>query len=395
VRYYLSANMPDTHDSEFSWEDFTIKINNELVAVLGNYYHRCLSFTHKNFGSIPESATDEESKEATDKIASVFDRYNEYLSDCEFKKALKTMMELAHFGNKYFDTSKPWALIKTDKEACGRVMNTNLRIVKALTVMAWPFLPKSSEKIWSYMGLDGSIEKCGYEGMTEKLPVGAVMSEPVPVYKKVEFEEENKPANRKKAAEPEITGPFADFRKLNLKAGTILDVKDHPDADKLYVMSVSVGEDSPRQIVAGLKAFYSKEDMIGRRVLVVSNLKPAKLRGIDSFGMLLAADDEELGGNTVLLLTPSSEVPDGTGFYSGLEPSSSRLDYKEFLKVPMKVSSVRDGKLAIGFDGTEIPDGCPSPVIVVADGKDAILLSDGKGTFATVDKEISDGAGVR
>ena len=260
--------------------------------------------------------------------------------------------------------------------------------------MAWPFLPKSSEKIWEYLGLEGTVEECGYDGMKEHLPVGTVLPEPVPVYKKVEFEEEEKkPA--KKAKEPEITGPFADFRKLDLKAATILEVGDHPDADKLYVMKVSVGEDSPRQIVAGLKAFYSKEELTGRKVIVVSNLKPAKLRGVKSSGMLLAADDEDLGGDSVLLLTPSSEVPDGTGFSSGFEPSSSRLDYKDFLKVNMNVTSVKDGKLAVGPGEMEIPDGSPNPVVAVIDGEEAVLLGDGKGVFATLDKEITDGASVR
>ncbi len=394
VRYYLSVNMPDTHDTDFSWEDFMIKINNELVAVLGNYYHRCLSFTHKNFGSVPEPASDEESKEVMDTISSIFERYSEQLSNCEFKKALRTMMELAHFGNKYFDSSKPWAVIKTDREACGGVMNTNLRIVKALAVMAWPFLPKSSEKIWEYMGIDGTVEECGYEGIIAQLPVGAVLPEPAPVYKKVEFEEEEK-KQKEKAKEPEITGPFADFRKLNLRSATILGVDNHPDADKLYVMSVSVGEETPRQIVAGLKDYYSKGDLTNRKVIVVSNLKPAKLRGVKSSGMLLAADDEDLGGNSVLLLTPSAEVPDGTCFSSGLEPSESRLDYKDFLKVSMKVSSVKDGKLTVGPEGTEIPAETPSAVVAVIDGEEAILLGDGKGTFATLDRDITDGASIR
>lgn len=393
IRYYLSVNMPDTHDSDFSWEDFQIKINNELVAVLGNYYHRCLSFTHKNFGSIPEQASDEASAEVMEKISSVFELYEEQLSKCDFKKALKTMMELAHFGNRFFDASKPWALVKNDKEECGKVMNTNLRIVKALSIMAWPFMPKSSEKIWEYMGLEGSIEKSGYGGLTDPLPVGAQLKEPIPIYKKVEFEEKKESAPEPK---PEvIEGPFADFRKLDLRAGTILDVGDHPDADKLYLMKVGIGEEEPRQIVAGLKAFYSKEDLQGRKVIVVSNLKPAKIRGIKSTGMLLAADDEDLGGDTVLLLTPSADVPDGTSFSSGMEHSTSRLDYKEFQKVDMKVSSVKDGKLTLEGISIDIPDGCLSRVIAIIEEGKAVILGDEEGTVATVDRDIKDGAGIR
>ncbi len=395
VRYYLSINMPDTHDSDFSWEDFKIKVNNELVSDLGNYYHRCLSFTQKNFGTIPAAAPSEESAEVMEKIGSTFKEYSELLSKCDFKKALKSMMDLAHFANKYFDSSKPWALVKSDRDACGRVMNTNLRIVKALAVMSWPFMPRSSEKIWEYLGVGGTIEECGYRGLAAPLPAGTPMPEPVPVYKKVEFEDEKEKVHKAPAAEPEISGPFADFRKLDLRAGTVVSVQDHPDADKLYLLNVDIGEESPRQIVAGLKAYYPREKMLGRRVLVVSNLKPAKLRGVMSSGMLLAADDEDMGGNAVLLLTPSKEVPNGTKFSSGMDSSSSRIEYKDFQKAVLKVSTVKDGMFVAGSRKLGSAEGCPLRAAAVFDGEETVLLSDGNGSVATVDSEIKDGAGVR
>ncbi|HKM13605.1 MAG TPA: methionine--tRNA ligase [Candidatus Methanomethylophilaceae archaeon] len=392
IRYYLSMNMPDTHDSDFSWEDFRIKINNELVSDLGNFYHRCLSFTHKNFGKIPEAASDLESADVLESISSYYSEYQSYLSKCDFKKALKVVMSLAHYANKFFNDSKPWALVKSDKEACGRVMNTNLRIVKALAIMAWPFMPKSSEKIWEYLGIEETVEECGYKGLITPLTVGTVFEEPMPVYKKVEFEEEKKIVVE---PEPEQKGPFVDFRKLDLKAGTIVNVQDHPDADKLYLMNVDVGEELPRQIVAGLKAFYSKDDLIDRKVIVVTNLKPAKLRGILSSGMLLAADDEDLGGTTVLLLTPSVEVPNGTKFSSGMESSTSRIDYKDFLKVTMKVSAMKDGMFVHGSRKIVTKENYPSKVVAVIDENETVLLSDGNGSIATVDRDIMDGAGVR
>lgn len=396
VRYYLSINMPDTHDSEFSWEDFKIKVNNELVSDLGNYYHRCLSFTQKNFGTLPEAASDDESSEVMEKIGSVFKEYSTYLSGCDFKKALKSVMDLAHFANRFFDISKPWALVKSDKEACGRVMNTNLRIVKALAVMAWPYMPRSSEKIWEYLGIDGTIEDCGYEGMTEHLPAGVRLPEPVPVYKKVEFEDDKKKVEpHTQAQKPVPEGLFADFRKLDLRAGTVISVQDHPDADKLYLLNVDIGEEAPRQIVAGLKAYYDKDKMLGRKVLVVSNLKPAKLRGIMSSGMLLAADDEDVGGSAVLLLMPSKEVPNGTKFSSGMISSSSRIEYKDFQKAVLKVSSLKDGMFAVPPMKADVPTECPSVAAAVIDGDAIVLLSDGNGSVATVDSDITDGANVR
>lgn len=390
VRYYLSVNMPDTHDSDFSWDDFKIKINNELVSDLGNYYHRCLSFTQKNFGSIPPS--ENFPKEVEDEIDMTFAEYSEQLSRCDFKKALRTVMSLSYFGNRYFDSCKPWALVKSDKEACGEVMNANLRIVKALAVMAWPFMPRSSEKIWNYLGLEGTVEGCGYAGMKDPLPAGASMPEPVPVYSKVEFEDEGKD-KKKEEKKPEITGPFAAFRKLDIRAGTVVSVQDHPDADKLYLLNVSVGEESPRQIVAGLKAYYTKDQMMNRKVLVLCNLKPAKIRGMVSSGMMLAADDEDIGGSSVLLLTPSFEVPDGTKFSSGMDNSDKTIDFKEFQNAVIRVSSVKDGVFAAGsrkveFDGNAV-------VAAVIDGDGTKVLDNGNGVFATVDGKITDGAGVR
>ncbi|MDY0293413.1 MAG: methionine--tRNA ligase [Candidatus Methanomethylophilaceae archaeon] len=393
VRYYLSVCMPDTHDSEFTWEDFQTKINNELVAALGNYYHRCLSFTRKNFVSIPGEDTEEGSADVVGEIDRAFSEYRECMDACDFKKAVRTVMELARFGNRYFDSVKPWALLKSDREACGRVMNTNLRLVKALAVMAWPFMPRSSERIWGYLGLEGGIEACGYDGMKDPLPVGRELPEPAPVYRKVETESPSEAAPAPQAGKgPE--GPFADFRRLDIRVGTVVSADDHPDADKLFLLKVDVGEE--RQIVAGLKAFYSKEDMVGRRVLVLCNLKPAKLRGQISQGMLLAADDEGLGGNTVLLLKPSSDVPDGTPMNCGMENVTATIDYKDFQKAVLKVASVRDGRFqADGAPVLDLPEGAPARVAAVLEGGSAAALTDGRSCVATVDRDITDGAGVR
>ncbi len=391
VRYYLSICMPDTHDSEFTWDEFQVKVNNELVAALGNFYHRCLSFTKKNFNSIPAPASDADSKEVIDEIQRAFEEYKECLDACDFKKGIKVVMDLARFGNRYFDSVKPWALMKSDKDACGAVLNTNLRLVKALSIMAWPFMPKSSEKIWEYLGLEGSIEDAGYDSLIEPLPVGTELPEPIPVYKKIEMEKE-KPVEAPKAKKFE--GPFADFRNVDIRVGQVLKAEDHPDADKLYKLTVDVGEE--RQIVAGLKAFYSKEEITGRKVLVVCNLKPSKLRGLMSQGMLLAADDEDLGGDTVLLLMPSQDVPNGTRMNCGLENNEATIEYKDFQKAILKVAVAENGKIPSLDDvAVELPEGAPARVTVILDDGKAMVFSDGKNCVATVDREITNGAGVR
>ncbi|MCL2607918.1 MAG: methionine--tRNA ligase [Methanomassiliicoccaceae archaeon] len=386
VRFYLSAIMPDTHDSEFSWEDFQIKVNNELVSALGNYYHRSLSFTSKNFSAVPREFNGKDLAAVTEEIEKVVSEYDMHMSNCDFKKAVRTFMELSRFGNRYFDSKKPWALVKENKEECGEAMNASLQIVKALALLAWPFMPSSSERIWKFLGFDDSPLDHGISACTVPLVAGTKLPEPVPVYSKVELpEEENK-------NETNTGGPFADFKRLDIRVAEIIEANDHPDAEKLFCLKVNAGEE--RQLVAGLKAFYTKEEMIGKKVLVLCNLKPAKLRGVMSQGMLLAADDETLGGNTVALLTPSKDVPNGTRFGCGLDISGKEIEYKDFQKAVIRVASVNNGIFAYG--NLQIKDkDAPSRAAAVTDGNECILLSDGNGCFAVADKNVKNGATVR
>lgn len=393
VRFYLSINMPDTHDTEFTWDDLDTKINNDLVATLGNYYHRCLSFTKKNFGSIPAGET---SPETVAEIEKTLDEYRELISVCDFKRAIKAVMELARYGNRYFDSVKPWALIKEDRDACGAAMNEALRIVKALCVMMWPFLPRSSEKIWGYLGYDGSIESAGLDAALAPMKEGQELQEPVPVYKKIEAEKkeavkvEEKQENKQNQQAP--AGPFADFRRIDIRVGTVVEVGDHPEAEKLYVLKVDLGEEQPRQIVTNIKPLYPREQMENRRLLIISNLKPAKFRGVKSEGMLMALDDEEQGGDALLLLKPSADVPNGTQIGCGLDISSSRIEVKHFEKVHIEVGKLIDGKVL----GHDAPADAPAAMAYVIDGDERLPLGDGKGCYITVDNlDFKDGALVR
>lgn len=393
IRFYLSINMPDTHDTEFTWDDLDTKINNDLVATLGNYYHRCLSFTKKNFGSIPAGET---SPETVAEIEKTLDEYRELMSVCDFKRAIKAVMELARYGNRYFDSVKPWALIKEDRDACGAAMNEALRIVKALCVMMWPFLPRSSEKIWGYLGYDGSIESAGLDAALAPMKEGQELQEPVPVYKKIEAEKkeavkvEEKQENKQNQQAP--AGPFADFRRIDIRVGTVVEVGDHPEAEKLYVLKVDLGEEQPRQIVTNIKPLYPREQMENRRLLIISNLKPAKFRGVKSEGMLMALDDEEQGGYALLLLKPSADVPNGTQIGCGLDISSSRIEVKHFEKVHIEVGKLIDGKVL----GHDAPADAPAAMAYVIDGDERLPLGDGKGCYITVDNlDFKDGALVR
>jgi len=184
--------------------------------------------------------------------------------------------------------------------------------------------------------------------------------------------------------------PFDDFRRLELRIGTVVEVNDHPEAEKLYVLKVDLGEEEPRTIVTNIKSFYPYDKMMGRKLLVVSNLKPANFRGVKSFGMLMAAEDLEMGGDKLLLLDPSVDVPNGTLMSSGLEVKGLRCEMKHLEKVTIKVAKVKDGKF-LGMD-IDLPEGSPERVAAVIDGEKAIVLGDGNGCVMTVDGEITDGA---
>lgn len=259
--------------------------------------------------------------------------------------------------------------------------------------MAWPFMPSSSERIWAFLGYDSPLEAAGFD-LLPPLPAGQAMPEPVPVYRKEEVPREE-PDAEPPAPGPEPAAPFAAFRRLDIRVGRIISVEDHPDADKLYLLKADVGEEEPRQIVAGLKAFYDRDGMQDRPVLVVTNLKPAKIRGIKSTGMLLAADDEDLGGDSVLLLEPAPGAEPGTRYASGFDAASSRIDYKEFQQVRMAVSAVSGGRPTLADTAAPLPDGAPERIILVIDGEAAVPLGDGDGGMATVARPMPDGAGVR
>ena len=184
--------------------------------------------------------------------------------------------------------------------------------------------------------------------------------------------------------------PFAAFRRLDIRMGTVTEVSDHPDAEKLYILKVDIGEEEPRTVVTNIKSFYPPERMMGRKLMIIANLKPANFRGVKSFGMLMAAEDLDMGGESLQLLDAAYDVPNGTRFDCGMEISESRADMKHVERVTMKVAKVIDGTF-MGMD-IELPEGAPERIVAVIDGDRAVPLSDGKGCLVTVEKDIMDGA---
>lgn len=385
VRYYLTANMPEGKDADFSWEDFDAKINNELVATLGNYYHRVLSFTQKNFGSVPPlpmQGTDKERQDVFDAIIACKVEVETHLSVCQFKKALKALMDLAQFGNRFFDAVAPWSLVKTDKERCGAMLNLNMEIVKALAIMSYPFLPRSANEVWETMGQEGHIGKGSWASLDVEVQPGQALKVPRPMFNKIVAEKED--------------SPFQEFAKLNLKVAKVLDVSDHPNADKLYVLKLDAGKEV--QLVAGLKAYYTKDQLKGKKIVYVSNLQPAKLRGVESQGMMLAAESD----GKVFALTPGEAAEPGESVSSGLAQGEKLLSFQDFQKFIIRTGRVsEDGEVDIGRPvKVKFPMGAkvPSQVAIFLpnpDAKEGLPLFTSKGTLITVDGELGNGAQVR
>jgi methionyl-tRNA synthetase len=221
-------------------------------------------------------------------------------------------MNLAQFGNFYLDRNQPWKLIKEDRERCATVLHICLKLVQALAVLMTPYLPFSSHIIWKTIGNKNSIKS--WNDALSELKEGTPLEKPAPLFKKLTLEEI-------------ISDPFS---RIDLRAAKIMDVEDHPNADRLYILEIDVGQLGKRKIVAGIKPDYKKEELLGKSIVIVANLKPATIRGIESKGMLLAAQDKE----GISLLDPRS--PPGSEIYVEEIPRDPAVEI-ENLEVEMYI----------------------------------------------------------
>jgi len=325
LRYYLSVNMPERKDTDFTWEDFVAKNNNELVSTLGNFINRTLTFAVNNFGGVPPMATDLSADDTT-MIAAVekaYDRTGKAIAECRFKDGMREVMALAQEGNRYLMVREPWKLVKSDMDEASTVVHTACRVVKALDFLMAPFLPHSADRLYGMLGEDGSVHDRRWdEGLEDIEPRD--LKKPDILFTVIDLEKvladgedggddapEGSPAEEAAPQEMEEKEMISmDYlNRLELKVGEILFVEKHPDADKLYVMKVDLGGDDIRQIVAGMKPYYQRDDMVGKKVVIVANLKPAKLRGVRSEGMLLAAQKD--GVVSMLMPDPGKEIKSG------------------------------------------------------------------------------------
>lgn len=307
LRYTLTSNAPETKDNDFTWKDFQMKNNSELVAILGNFVNRTIVLTEKYFnGIVPAQATlTDADKAALEEMKKFPARIAESLQAYRFREALSEMMNLARLGNKYLTDAEPWKIYPADRERVGTILNVSLQICAQLSILAEPFLPFSAKKIREMLNIPAMKWKDGDK--LNWLESGHQLNKAVLLFEKIEdaaIEKQiQKLLDAKKAniaaaaaakpvkpSKPEIT--YDDFSKMDIRVGTILEAVKVPKADKLLKITIDTGLDH-RTVVSGIAQYFKAEEIIGKRVCFLLNLAPRKLKGIDSQGMILMAENPD------------------------------------------------------------------------------------------------------
>ncbi|MBI5519386.1 MAG: methionine--tRNA ligase [Desulfovibrio sp.] len=331
-RYFLLREMAFGSDASFTEEALVGRLNADLANDLGNLFNRTLGMTHKYFeGKVPTPAEEfTEDAELKHLGFTAMQGFQENFGEFRTARALESLWELVRGLNKYIDQTAPWTLYKNKQTArLGTVLYVVLEHMRKIAVHLWPVMPEASVKMLEQLGMPFDPEKIVLPKEPEVwgfLESGVAVAQTSNLFPRLELPEPTppapaeapapKPAKAEKKAPPKEpaapAGPlenieFADFQKLDLRVGTVLEAAKHPDADKLLIVKVALGEAEPRQIVAGLADRFSPDELVGRQVVVVANLAPRKLRGVQSQGMILVAKDAEV----TRLLTASGPVDDG------------------------------------------------------------------------------------
>ena len=320
LRYVLTANAPETKDNDFTWKDFQARNNNELVGNLGNFINRVIVLTNKYYdGKVPSPASlTETDRQILDEIKTYPDRIGQLIEKFRFRDALNEYMNLARLGNKYLADEEPWKKIKTDPERVKAIMFTANQIATALGILGKIFLPFTADKMHKMLHWDPSL---GWDDVAQfqdaLLPPGHRTGKPELLFEKIDDETvrkqidkllQTKKQNRQNQPEPLKPAVTLDeFGKMDIRTATIRHAEKIPKAKKLLKLTLDTG-DGTKTVVAGIAEHYSPEELPGKQVVYIANLKPVKLRGVLSEGMLLMAEDEN--GKPVFL-RPETSVPNG------------------------------------------------------------------------------------
>jgi methionyl-tRNA synthetase len=323
LRYVLTANAPETKDNDFTWKDFQARNNNELVAIFGNFVNRAMVLTHKYFeGKIPARGKFNEHDHAVwDEFKHIKRDLENYLEQFRFRDALKEAMNLARIGNKFLADTEPWSLAKTDIERTATILNIAMQITANLAIAFEPFLPFSSKKLKQMI----NKENLNWNdlGNIDLLETDHQLNRPELLFEKIEDEaiekqiqklQETKKANDLKESKGVAAKPvkayvgFDTFEKLDIRAGKVLECTKVPKADKLLQFKIDDGLGG-RTILSGIAGHYTPEELVGKQVCFIANLEPRKIKGIESQGMILSAENAD---GTVTVIQPNKEVSPGS-----------------------------------------------------------------------------------
>jgi methionyl-tRNA synthetase len=320
LRYALCANAPETKDNDFTWKDFQARNNNELVAILGNFVNRTLVLTNNYYGGkVPaRGLTDNYDNEVLSEIGKLKSKVEISLENYRFREALKEAMNLARLGNKYLADAEPWKVIKTDPERVKTIMNIALQITANLTIICDPFLPFSMKKLRGW--LNYTQPKWSDAGNKNLLVPGHLTSKPELLFDKIEDDAINRQieklmntrkandATSAKVAPVKDPVSFDDFTKLDIRTATILEAEKVPKTTKLLKLKIDTGIDV-RTIVSGIAEYYEPEVIIGKQISIIANLEPRKIKGIESKGMILMAEDKD---GKLVMVSPVNKTGNGS-----------------------------------------------------------------------------------
>ena len=319
LKYVLCANAPETKDNDFTWKDFQTRNNSELVAIFGNFVNRTIVLTHKYFeGKVPQRGTlNELDIQTIEQIKQYPEKIGRSIEQYRFREALNELMNLARLGNKYLTENEPWKTIKTDAERTATVLNISLQICANLALLSEPFLPFTAEKLRGMLNQDKAF---WYEaGNSELLEEGKQINPAQLLFEQIDDKQieaqleklqQTKKANELASAkvEPQKANiEYDDFAKMDIRVGTILAAEKVAKTKKLLKLTIDTGIDQ-RTIVSGIAEYYSPEEIIGKQVSVLVNLAPKALKGIESQGMILMA--ENLDGS-LSFISPEKTIRNG------------------------------------------------------------------------------------
>ena len=319
LRYVLTANAPETKDNDFTWRDFQTRNNSELVAIMGNFVNRAVVLTHKYFDGVvpPVGELTEAEKSLMEEVRQLKSEIAERIETFHFRDALKKVMDIARAGNKYLQETEPWKLAKTDMKRVETILNIAINLCANIAISIEPFMPFSATKLAKM--LDMGAFTWSQLGDFDIIHAGTKLGEAVLLFEKIEDAEIQAQIDRLEQSkkqnalnnwrpDPQQTDvDFDTFMKADLRVGTVLECERIPKADKLLKFLIDDGMEK-RTIVSGIAAYYKPEELVGKQICFIANLPPRKLRGVESQGMILSAQDAD---GRLVVITPSTPVRPG------------------------------------------------------------------------------------